>query len=548
MLEELRGKGDVAYFVTETAIDKTLPFQTGGLGVLAGGIFREAYEQGYPMLGVSVWPKCRTEQYIDRERERMGFRYPEINTDGIIKYAGRISIAISGVRNFVDIGLLPEGQLGTCPVLFLKTWGIPENGPLGQSNTLYLYGGTRETGCNEKMEIAHGIVLGRGTVKTLRTIGIDPLYHINESWGVFVQLALLEEERKLGKSEEDAIESVRERTVFTNHTPIAAGNKKFPMGLVEELWGHESPVTRELLTTLSGDLFTFNSTVTAIKLARRGGVSAVAKGHGQTMLDQWSEVLNPDELVSITNGKNLAYWQHPRYQYVQNWAELEEAKLAGKREFLRWIHDTTGLSWSENILTIGEGGRWTGYKRKEILFRDEEWISSRLRQNQIQIVAAGKPHPDEHAQIEAWNRVLRMSQNRRRFPNLAVIPDYDLEKMRAMQQSVDLWMNTPIPPYEACGSAGMGVSMNGGLNISIIDGWMCEVDEKNHFLIRSTDNDSEDLKLIQDMMDETIIPMYYHTKEEWYRMGFAAMQEILSMFTTARVLREYDEKMYRPQR
>lgn len=541
--------GYVGYITPEIALDPELHLYAGGLGYLAGSHVRSAYGMQKRLVCFSLL--FRYGYYVQRivaENDdhgkkilRMQVDYMPHHYEGVLEHTGvRIQIPLClnpAVK--ADVLRLPAGRFNNADTYLLDA-DISENDDLSRMNSLYLYGGYT-TGSSMERAIAQSMLLGRGSVEAARLLCIPiHCFHLNESYAAFAGVHLLEGYMRLGKTFDQALELTRARMVFTTHTPVPAGNPEYPLDKVDFMWGRypERIISLNDLRRIGGD--PFNMTAACIRLSRV--TNAVSKRHLEVARGMWHGVVRSDEeMISVTNGVNREYWQLPEYHAVANWTEAESAKLVRKRAMLHAIAEEYNRHLSEHVLTLVWARRFAEYKRPKLLFYDLTWISQLLHSNRLQVIIAGKPHPDDLQMIDVWNYLLRLSYE---LPNLVVIPEYDLRISKLLKAGADVWLNTPRAPMEACGTSGQGAALNCTLNISTPDGWMCEVNVDNCFLFGTRyqllDQDVYDLEALKNIM-EGVMEFYCNDKAGWYTKTLAAKHEAEEYWTSDRMLREYEE-------
>ena len=539
-------EGKIAFFTPEIAVDNSLYTYSGGLGVFAGGFLIAACKMGLPVVGVTLLPRQGYyDQYLN-ENQKMGVRYVNRTYEGILEPTGvKFKIPLSGSEVWIEVLKLPAGRFGTTDIYFLDC-DIEENDALSRSNTLQLYGGSRDSGANIERKIAQSFILGRGGVRALELLNIPvELYHINESHAAFAALELLERELQLTADLETATEVVRSQVVFTTHTPVRAGNPEYgtysdgtPMVLKMGSFGKE--ITSEVLRRVGGE--PFNMTASCLRLSRKA--NAVSQKHGDVAQKLWHWVEDASTIIAITNGTSRDFWQAESFRNANTAEDMRFAKKQGKRAMLRFIEEHTGKHLSENIFTVVWARRFAEYKRPKLLFSDMEWLKSRLSANALQVVIAGRPHPDDYAMIDVWNWLYKRSTE---LPNLVVLAGYDLDMSKILKAGADLWLNTPRSPDEACGTSGMSAAMNGAINMSTPDGWMPEANPENCFLFgarfAASDQDAYDAEKLRDALDQVLV--MYFTPGEWSKRQLAAKLEAEMRWTSDRMVSQYQELLYK---
>ncbi len=534
----------VAYFSAEVAIDECLHTYAGGLGVVAGSFLRSAARLGLPVVGVSIyWTEGYYDQSIESANGRSSMRVSSVprGPERVLKDTGLIlEVMVSDTPVKVKAFLLEPHVFGTCPVLFLST-DIPENSddPLAQLITRNLYGG------NEDRKLAQRLVLAAG-IEALRRFGYEiDIYHLNESFSTLVGVALLQRELQGGRSFEEALSRIKPRIVFTTHTPEKGGNEMYSIDDMCRM-SCFTGISRADVEKLGTEARIFDSTAACLKMAKIA--NGVSKLHAGIAGKMWHWVPDAASIISITNGVDSDYWQYAEFRNAADPDMLREAKRVYKRKLLRSIGETRNVHLSENIPLVVWARRFAEYKRPFLLFRDSEWTRNLLSENHLQVVLAGKPHPEDSAMIDVWNSLLSLGEE---LPNLVVLPEYGLELSKILKAGADIWLNTPRRPREACGTSWMSAAMNGALNVSSRDGGMLEgippdagfLFGVDHELETKFDQDAEDFQALQDALT-TALTLWRISPQTFYEMALRGKTIAQNEFTSDRMVREYLEKMY----
>lgn len=561
----------VAYFSAEFGLHESLPIYSGGLGVLAGDHLKSASDLGIPLIGVGLLYDqgyFRQTLNIDGWQEE---HYLNANPEvlPIEKVAGPdgspLLVTIdtnSGVLH-ARVWRVEVGRT----TLYLLDSNVPENSEWDRSLTARLYGG------DARIRIRQELLLGVGGVRALHALRIHPsVLHLNEGHSAFAGLELIRADMEAdGIPFGEAVRDVAALTVFTTHTPVAAGHDRFPAPLVEEHLGK----LREALH-LSFDDFMglgrvnpadanelFCMTVLALKLSRHAnGVSAL---HGQVSRRMWQPLYpaRQEEEVPIghiTNGVHVQSWVAPqmhllydrhlgtewakRQRHADTWdgiATIEDAELwetqqvlkAGLINFVRRrlvvqaqrrgesdaVVQRVGTALDLNSLTIGFARRFATYKRAGLVFKDIERLAQLITavDRPIQFIFAGKAHPEDHLGKELIQNIARLTKQERFAHQIVFVEDYDMNVARQLVQGVDVWLNNPRRPQEASGTSGEKALLNGALNCSILDGWWAEAyDGANGFAIGigqthsvPSVQDERDHKALLDTLTNHVIPLYY---------------------------------------
>ena len=544
-------EGVIAFITPEISIDQSLRTYSGGLGVIGGGMIGAAFRSNFPLVAVSL---LYTEGYYDQGvdhhpegRSRMTIDYPSRTYDDILEDTGVIvTVYVTGAPIHARIRRLPRGKFNTTEALFLDV-DIPENDYLSRLNGKRLYPCLETTGNskehNDERRVAQSIILGFGAIKALRALNYDvALYHLNEGHAGFVPLALAQQFQTEGNDQERTRMLVRSKVVFTTHTPVAAGNPKYPARMINHFLSDESLQYFVNDATLDGY---FDLTASSLLLSFMA--NGVSKKHGEVSRKMWQGLKHGAPIISVTNGSDPYFWQHKEYKHAETKEELAQVKRKYKRELLELVHRVTGKMWSEEILTIVWARRFAGYKRPGLLFADYEWIVRHLHENKLQVIMAGKPHPDDGNMINEWNNLLRKAYG---LPNLVVLNGYELDLSRTLKAGADVWLNNPASPLEAAGTSGHSATMNGAINMSTPDGWYLEANEEFYFRFgldhHRDGQDKIDGIALRKCIDERVLPMYYGDKGHWYHMALNAKLEAEEMWSSDRMLRDYVEHIYRP--
>ncbi|MBP7867112.1 MAG: alpha-glucan family phosphorylase [Acidobacteria bacterium] len=601
----------IAYFSAEYGLTESLVLYSGGLGILSGDHLKSASDLCLPLKAVGLlYQKGYFQQYLNNDGWQQEY-YPandfynmpvlpvrnERNEDVCIT----VEMAGTPVRAKVW-----KVQVGRIPLYLLDT-NIPENPPDVRDITAELYGGDLE------MRIRQEILLGIGGVRALRELGIHPsVYHMNEGHSAFASLErirLLMEEH--GISFDAAREAVFASNTFTTHTPVPAGNDMFPRYLMEKYF---TTYARQLgisfqelynLGSLTGADGTesFYMPVLALQLsAHNNGVSRL---HGSVSRKMWSSVWpvlpDPDIPVThITNGVHIPSWisnematLYQRY-LGPNWAvdpdlqrvwerveripdsELwrtherrRERLVAFARRRLKQQLTRRGAAKKEialsnevlnpEALTIGFARRFATYKRGNLIFRNPDRLSAILNDpaRPVQIIIAGKAHPKDTPGKEIIRQIIHLIKREDFRHRVVFMEDYDMNVARYLVQGVDIWLNNPRRPMEACGTSGMKVTPNGGLNMSILDGWWDEgYNGENGWAIGHGEEyvdteyqDEVESESIYTLLEREIVPLFYERGMDnlprgWIRLMKTAMKNLIPQFNTHRMVEEYVEKFY----
>ena len=531
----------VAYFSMEFAIHQPLKIYSGGLGFLSGSHLRSAYELKQNLVGIGILWK---EGYYDQAR----------NSDQTLKV-----VWIEKIYNFLeDTGILFQINIHDHPVwvkvlylnpktfntapLFLLTTDLPENDFVSRTICNRLYDGNAAT------KIAQFILLGIGGAKLMDEINFNPdLYHLNEAHAVSAAFYLY---KKLGTKE-----AVQKKLVFTTHTPEEAGNEKHDIYLCEKMsyfCGVNLDEVR-FLTGMTDDLF--NHSLAALRFAHLA--NGVSQLHGEVSRQMWGKYEHICEIKSITNAQNWQYWADKElYKAKEEYNDIwfDERKRSIKRSALEIVADQTGKLMDPNVLTIVWARRFAGYKRAELITRDHNRFEALLNNPKypIQIIWAGKPYPLDFPAINDFNHLVHLSKQ---YKNVAVCTGYELTLSRHLKQAADVWLNNPRVPREASGTSGMTAAMNGAVNLSTNDGWICEFinNGNNGFVVPPADymnmhieeQDNYDLNKLYEILENEILPLYYNDFDTWRQIVKNGMRDVQVQFDSNRMANEYYEILYK---
>lgn len=531
-------KLNVASFCFEAMLSQKFPIYAGGLGVVQAGLLKSAGRKNdWPVnfYGVGIYWK---EGYYDQTigPDGMEVHYIARHYDFLEDTGIKVSVEICGKQNWVKVWRLREEVFKTAPAIFLDT-DIEENDFLARTITRRLYTG------NEEQRLAQEIVKCVGGIRALEALGIEvDLYQGHESHSVLVATEILR--RYLERmSFEEAVEKTRQKFVFTTHTPELVGNEEHDLDLMIRM-GCFPGIPREKLITLGGN--PFNMTVAGLRLAKKA--NAVSKLHCQTANAMWQHISNRCPIIPITNGVDLD-WQFPEFARASSPEEIRLAKEKYKRELIEFIFQSTGKQLKEEVLTMVWARRFTEYKRPWLIFEmDWPWLENLLRKEKIQLIIAGKPHPDDQRMINTFNLIHRRSLE---TPGLVVLAGYEYAMSKLLKAGADLWFQCPRRPSEACGTSWMSANLNGALVIFSRDGGILEsrnleygfpfgVDYK---CLTPWEQDALDFKSLVEVLPKAI-EMFYNEKEKWYQWALILKRDAEENFNSDRMLKDYIEKLY----
>jgi starch phosphorylase len=558
-LERFLQHTQVAYFSMEIALRPEIHTYSGGLGVLAGDTARSAADLNLPMVFVTMISR---KGYVRQELSARGAQVSQPNpwtpTDSIHPLPAMVAVSIEGRSVWIRPWLYPlKCPIGhTVPVLLLDT-DLDQNAAEDRELTDRLYGG------DDAYRLKQEIVLGIGGQRALRALGFSiRTYHLNEGHAALLALQLLRETRRApddlapgGSLYDRAV--VRDKCVFTTHTPVEAGFDKFDYDLVGRVLGDY--VERDELKALAGH-DRLNMTRLALNLS--GYVNGVAGRHAETT----QKMFPGYQIRSITNGVHVHTWTHRAMANLHEarfpqWAhepeilafadqlpdqEVWDAHQIAKSELLGRVMDATGTQMRADLPLIGFARRITAYKRPDLLFADLARLIEIARDQPFQIVMAGLAHPQDesaHQLIETFHRHLEHLAG---VVPMAFLPGYDMTLAAAMVAGSDIWLNTPLPPMEASGTSGMKAALNGVLNFSVLDGWWVEgcIDGVTGWAIIGNPPGAGDASALFDKLQTVVLPLYYNDRARWIWMMKQSISKVGATFNSQRMMRRYATEAY----
>jgi starch phosphorylase len=605
------GSKPVAYFSAEFGLHESVPIYSGGLGVLSGDHIKSASSLAVPLVAIGLfYDQGYFKQHLDgggyQQEEYQDTRVENLPMEPAIGLDGKqvtISIETRDGGLLAKVWLMQVGRIS----LYLLDCDVDGNSLQDRDLTSRLYGGDMRT------RIRQELVLGVGGVKALRALGLMPgVYHLNEGHSAFAPLEVIRQRMADdGLTFDEALREVAHHTVFTTHTPVPAGHDRFPANLVEE---HLGPLRDKLgisLAQLMGlgrvepqnEHEPFCMTVIGLKLSRRA--NAVSALHGDVSRRMWAhlwpwKVEEEIPIGHITNGVHipswLAYPMHMLYDRVlrsdwQEWmgdtkvwqalhnvdpGELWETHSDLKNRLLDFVRRRVGRQsrrrneseevveaartvLDPNALTIGFARRFATYKRADLFFRLLDTLAELVNdpQRPVQLIFSGKAHPADEPGKHLIKKIENLRHDRRFAGRMVFIEDYDINVARHLVQGVDVWLNTPRRPKEASGTSGMKAVLNGGLNLSILDGWWAEAyNGKNGFAIgdgrQHVDDEITDARdaqnLISTLRDE-VIPLYYDRDADglprrWIEMMVESIATLAPRFSAHRMVSDYVRNCY----
>ena len=538
----------------EIGLDQNIHTYSGGLGVLAGDVIKSSADLKIPLVGVTLVSR---KGYLKQEiKDGKQIEHPDDWTPSALMTEIPAQVEVKILNRKVKIKAWmydyqsPSG--GLVSVLFLDT-DVEGNAPEDREITSFLYGGDRE------YRLKQEIILGVGGVKMLAAAGFNvEKYHMNEGHSSLLTLQLLAENGK-------EIDNVRDLCVFTTHTPVEAGHDKFSYDIVQNILGDLVPV--ETLKKVAGD-DQLNMTRLALNTSKY--VNGVAKRH-----KEFSLTLFPGYNISaITNGVHSFSWTCKCFRslfdkYLPGWAnepellvrvdsipdeEIWRAHMEAKENLIRYIREHSGVQLAPDVLTLGFARRFTGYKRATLLFSNLKRLEEINKIGKIQVVFAGKAHPKDWMGKRLIEEIIELKDKLKDIMKIVYLENYGLEMASMYTSGVDVWLNTPIPPFEASGTSGMKAAHNGVINFSVLDGWWVEgcIEGVTGWAIGPSPKEEMDdaerrrleINQLYDKLDYLIIPTFYKNRDEWIKLMKNSIGKVAYYFNSHRMMRRYASEAY----
>ena len=603
----------IAYFSAEFGMHESLPIYSGGLGVLSGDHIKSASDLGIPLIGIGLF---YGQGYFLQRLDQTGWQREEYLQTDVNQLPMQPAIGINGEPVVVEIatrgGVIRAKvwrvKVGRCDLLLLDS-NVAGNAPEDLETTSRLYGGDSRT------RIRQELLLGIGGFRALKAMGITPsVLHLNEGHSGFAVFEAIRDRMVVeGLDFTTAASLIPREVIFTTHTPVPAGHDRFSADLMEE---HLGPLREQLgishenmmgfgreYPTDQGEPFCM--TVLGLKLARR--VNAVSSLHGEVSRAMWKGLYpnRPEDAVPIghiTNGVHVPSWLAPQmcrlydrhlgvdWQHHSSWpntwekiegvddGELWETHLALKAQLIdfarRRAHEQAGRRdepaaalkkldkiLSPDALTIGFARRFATYKRANLVLADMHRLASMVNdpKRPVQFLFAGKAHPHDEPGKKVLQQIAEMMRDSKFSNKFVFIEDYDINVGRYLVQGVDVWLNNPRRPLEASGTSGQKVVLNGGLNLSVLDGWWAEAyDGLNGFAIgtgRTHSNmdvhDSRDGEDLYRVLNDEVIPLFYQRDRDglprgWIKRMKRTIRTLGWRFNADRMVMDYTRKCYIP--
>jgi len=608
-------KKPIAYFSAEFGFHESVPNYSGGLGILSGDHCKSASDLGLNFCAFTLLyrhgyfrQRINKEGWQDSEQLNQDFHHLPITevkdkNDGALL----VGVEILGRTVFAKVWQLAIGRIN----LYMLDTDVPENNAEDRRITEQLYGGDHE------MRIKQEIVLGIGGVHALHAMGIEPaVFHMNEGHSAFLSLELIRrgvQEKKLDFY--SSLQVVAAGNIFTTHTPVPAGNDAFPLDLMRRYFGSfpaKLGISFEKLVSFGQSRLLpndpFSMTILALRTSRHAnGVSAL---HGAVSRGLWKDVwedVPEDEvpITSVTNGVHTKTWAAPEFaaiydKYLPGWEEklmepdfwrgvidipdevLWETHQALKKRLVEFVRGRVrarrerhgespehirkaNTMLNPEILTVGFARRFATYKRATLLFSDPERLHKLVSnpERPVQFIFAGKAHPKDEPGKKFIQEVYRFSRMPEFEGRIVFVEDYDHYVGRRLYQGVDLWLNNPRRPLEASGTSGMKLPPNGGLNLSVLDGWWVEASNgKNGWNIGAEipvstqmldpefENEVDTASLLH-TLETQVVPLFYAKPDgrlpiAWLQLMRDSIRTIVPVFNTHRMVKEYAERLYEP--
>ncbi len=534
-------KKRIAYFSMEFAVHQPLKIYSGGLGYLSGSHLRSAYELRQNLVGIGILWKYGYYDQARNQDQTLQVQWNEKIYNFLEDTGIKFQIEIHEHPVWVKAYYLNPETFKSAP-LFLLSTDLPENDYVSQTITHRLYD------ANVATKVAQFILLGVGGAKLMDELNFNPeLYHLNEAHAISSAFYLFQ---KFGN-----IADVKKRLVFTTHTPEEAGNEKHDIYLCEKMsyfCGMKLDDVRKL-TGMEGDLF--NHSLAALRIAKLA--NGVSQLHGVVSREMWKKYEGICEIKAITNAQNWQYWADKQLYYFMG--ESDDERFDDRKKFLKKrafdiVADQTGKLMNKDVFTIVWARRFAGYKRADLITRDEKRFEALLSNKKypVQIIWAGKPYPVDHPAISDFNNLVYLSK---KYDNVAVCTGYELGLSKRLKQASDVWLNNPRVPREASGTSGMTAAMNGSINFSTNDGWICEFINhgNNGFVVPPVDyttlsvheQDEYDMNKLYEILENQILPMYYDNYENWRQIIKNGMLDVRWQFDSNRMAKEYYEILYK---
>lgn len=549
----------IAYFSMEIAIRPEMHTYAGGLGILAGDTARSCANLRLPVVFVSLV-------------SRSGYFRQDIGGDGTqveqpdpweperwcVPLDAMVAVQIETRRVWITpwlyVHTCPHGH--QIPILLLDT-DLDQNDPDARTLTHYLYGG------DDAYRLKQEIVLGLGGMGLLRALGFEiRTYHLNEGHSALLTMDLLNRTRLPGSREGETMcepAEVRQRCVFTTHTPVEAGHDRFPYALAAQLLP-ESVALSELKRYGGADRL--NMTKLALNLS--GYVNGVARRHAETTRRMFPGY----DVHAITNGVHVGTWTHSAFArlfdaHLPQWQHEPEILVrvlqvadediwrcheAAKADLIRMVKERSSAVLDPAVPILAFARRMTGYKRPLLLFSDLDRLAAIAARRPLQVVLAGKAHPHDTEGKNCIQQIHAIAHRLKGRVTIAFLPNYDMQAAHTLVAGADIWLNTPLPPLEASGTSGMKAALNGVLNLSTLDGWWVEgcIEGVTGWSIGTDGTAGSELhaSTLYAKLERDVLPLYHDDRTRWRQMMKQAIAYIGYYFNSQRMMRRYATEAY----
>lgn len=596
----------VAYFSAEYGLHHSLPFYAGGLGFLAGDFIKECSDLSVPLVAVGfMYPEGYVQQRIrddgwQESLDQILDRDAASINRVIVEDGKQLVVKVPFIEPPIHVAVW-KVEVGRIPLYLMDTC-IEINDPWNRSISARLYSGDVE------QRLRQEIVLGIGGSEVLEALGIKhSVLHLNEGHAAFAILERIRERVRAGMRYEEAAARIRRTTVFTTHTPVPAGHDVFPFPLIEKYFHSYWPalgLDRDRFLQLglhpkepgSG----FNMTGFALRMS--GFCNGVSRRHGEVARRMWQSLWPelPDDKVPIdyvTNGVHVPTWIEPKLELLLNkylgpnwladhdnpsvwalidkipdetlwqahyWLKIKLINTVRERSRRLWAQERVNLSIAmaggafldPSVLTLGFARRFATYKRADLIFHDMKRLKQLLNDGggPVQIIFAGKAHPADDPGKRILQRIFNLVRDPEMGGRIAFVEDYGEQFAQYMVHGVDVWLNNPVPPMEACGTSGMKAALNGVPQLSIMDGWWVEgFNGENGWAFGQQEvkdnRDQADAEAIYRILEEEVIPLYYKVSDDgiphdWVKVMKESMRSNAARFSSRRMVKEYIQKFY----
>ncbi len=566
-LIEISKGSKIAYFSMEVGLEPSIPTYSGGLGILAGDTLRSAADLRVPMVGVTL---LHRKGYFNQKLDSSGVQSEEPvywrPEEKLEKLSTKVSVRIEGREvNIAIWRYLIEGISGHSVPVYLLDTSLEENTPYDQTITDHLYGG------DHHYRLCQEVVLGIGGVAVLKALGYNSNlhYHMNEGHSAFLTLALLSMQTAacdIRKVKDSDLEKVRDKCIFTTHTPVPAGHDKFHVDMLTKVIGIDCTRALEHFVGFSNGYLN----MTELALFFSHYINGVAMRHGEV-----SRSMFPGYPINaITNGVHAVTWTSPSFaklfdERVEGWRhdnlylryamsihldEVKEAHLAAKKELFEKVNKLTGETLDIDVMTLGIARRATPYKRLDLIFSDiDRLVKIAKETGPLQIIYAGKAHPRDEPGKSIIKNIFVAAGELEGLIKVVFVENYEMSLAKLICAGVDLWINTPLRPREASGTSGMKAALNGVPSFSVYDGWWVEghVEGVTGWTVGKEERTPpDDMKeLVDDMYDKlerVILPIFYGDPDGYALVMRSAIAFNGSFFNTQRMVSQYLCNAYFP--